>query len=108
MTLHAHEGADVVQATIRITRAGDGLSSALAVEPVEYHIGDLVNVVLRCRVGAVQFRPVKDTDVLVRVHTFVTELGTVVDPKLVAAVLDAQERKIEQARGVERLPLEED
>lgn len=106
--LNSFEGADVVQSTIRITRAGDGLSEALNVEPVEYHMGDVVHIVLRCRVGPVQFKPVKDTDVAVRVHSFVTEMGTVVDASLVETVLDEQTRKIDAAKGVDRLPFDPD
>lgn len=108
MSLTAYEGADVVQSTIRITRAGDGLSDGLQIDPVEYHLGDTVYVVLECNVTRVAHEPVKDTDVLKRVHTLAAEMGTIVGHDIVAAVLDEQRVKIEQARGIERLPMDED
>lgn len=107
MTLTAYEGADVVQSTIRITRAGDGLSDGLNVDPVEYHLGDKVYVVLECAVTRVAHEPVKDTEVLKRVHTLAAEMGTIVGREIVSAVLDEQRVKIEKARGVERLPMGE-
>jgi hypothetical protein len=105
VSLTAYEGADVVQSTIRITRAGDGLSDGLNIDPVEYHLGDKVHVVLECVVTRVAHEPVKDTDVLKRVHTLAAEMGTIVGHEVVDAVLDEQRVKIEKARGVERLPL---
>jgi len=105
-TLASFEGADVVQSTIRITRAGDGLSDGLNVDPAEYHLGETVYVVLECHVADIAYVPIKDTDVLKRVHKFATELGTVVDGDLVASVLSDQRIKIERAKGIERLPLD--
>lgn len=110
--LNSFEGADVLQAQIKITRAGDGLSEALQVEPIEHHVGDIVHVVLRCRVGGVTLEPVKpgkdsaELNILKRVHKFVTEAGTIVDADLVTGVLDEQKRKIDAARGVHALPFD--
>lgn len=105
MTLHTFDGRDVVTTSVQITNAGDGLSSALTVDPQEFSHGDIVCVVLRCEVTKVGFVPVKDTDVLNRIHTLRTGTATIVDEKLVKKVLDDQERKLELARGVTRLPL---
>lgn len=102
--LNTFDGRDVVTTSVQITNAGDGLSTALTVEPVEFHHGDIVCVVLRCEVTKVGFVPVKDTDVLNRVHTLRTGDATIVEESLVKKVLDEQRRKIEAARGVQRLP----
>lgn len=106
--LNPHEGRDVTQATVRVTNAGDGLSDALGVAPVEYHIGDRVFVVLETTCSRVAHELIKDTDVLRRVHTLRADLGTVVDEQLVRGVLDAQTKAIDAARGVPRLPLDDD
>lgn len=103
--MNEFENADVVQSTVRVTRAGDGLSEALTVDPVEYRIGETVHVVLKCKVGAITLKPVKDTEVLQRVHTFTAQEGTVVAGELVEAALDAQRVAIEQSKGVHRLPI---
>ncbi len=106
--LHPYEGRDVAQATIRVTNAGDGLSKALAVSPHEYHIGDRVFVVLECETSRVHYDVVKDTDLLVRVHTLRADAGTIVAEDLVRDVLDEQRRKIAEAEGVPELPLDDD
>ena len=107
MTLTPYEQRDVVSTSIKITKAGDGLSKALAVAPVEYHHGDRVFVVLECVCVNVDYPVVKDTDVLNRRHTLETELATPVDEKLVRKVLDAQRAAIADARGEPELPLDD-
>ena len=99
---------DVVSTSVAITNAGDGLSQAMNVEPRIMHHGDKVVVVLETEVSKVSFAPVKDTDVLNRIHTLRAGVATIVDRKLVAKVLDEQARKIEAAKGVQRLDLEDD
>lgn len=70
MTLPAFEGVPVVRSTVRITRAGDGLSEALKLDPVALHHADEVLFVLRGVVSQVNHKPDgSESDVLVRVHT---------------------------------------
>ncbi len=61
MTLNKFEGRDVVESTVQITKAGDGLSAAL-------------------EVGAVTFKTATEGDGLVRVHKLVTSRATLVAP----------------------------
>jgi hypothetical protein len=99
----------VVASGIRIQRAGDGLSEAMDVAPVELHHGDTVHVVLRCRVARVAYEPVKNSDdELIRVHTLKAVSGTIVDEQVVHDVLEEHRQAVEKARGVERLPIDED
>lgn len=51
------EGKDVVKATVRIMKAGDGLSEALSFEPIELEHGDEAFFVLRGIVRDVDFPP---------------------------------------------------
>jgi hypothetical protein len=104
VTLKPYEDRDVVASTIKIVRAGDGLSEALTVDPVEYHVGDEVHVVLRTECTKVTYEPVKDTDVLRRVHTLSTAFGTIVDEAFAKAVLAEQQLIIEKAKGIQRIP----
>lgn len=94
----------VVGTSIAITNAGDGLSAALSIEPQVFHHRQVVTVVLECEVTRVGFVEVKDTSRLMRVHTLRAGIATVVDPSLVRKVLDEQRRKIEAAKGVQRIP----
>jgi hypothetical protein len=106
--LSTFEGRDVLQSTIKVTKAGDGLSAALGVDPNEYHIGDKVYVVLETTVGRVGYEEIKDTGCFRRVHTLDTEAGTIVAGELVADVLAEQRRKIAEAKGIIELPLGDD
>jgi hypothetical protein len=103
--LGTFDGRDVITTSVAITNAGDGLSQALGIDPQIMHIGDTGVVVLEYTVTKIGFIEVKDTDVLNRVHTLRAGTAAIIDRELVAEALDAQALKIERAKGVERLPL---
>lgn len=104
--LTAYEGKDVLSTSVAITGAGDGLSKAMSVEPVELHHGQRVFVVLECTTDKVRYDPVKDTEGLTRVHMLKAGMATLVDEDLVRDALDTQKRKIEAASGIMHLPME--
>lgn len=106
--LHEFEGRDVLQSSVKIVKAGDGLSKAVAVEPTEFAIGDEVYVVLHAVVTKVHYEPLSDTGTLRRVHTLSTETATSVAPEFAWEVIEQQRIAIERAAGVERLPLGDD
>lgn len=89
MTLNKFEGRDVVDTTVAITKAGDGLSAALEVEPTELHHKQVVQVLLECEVGAVTFKSATEGEGLIRVHKLVTSRATLItrDHELHAASL---------------------
>ena len=47
VTPETYKGLDVLATVIKITNTGDGLSKAMAVEPIEVEFGDVVYVALR-------------------------------------------------------------
>jgi len=99
------EGEDVLSTSIKITNAGDGLSQAMSIENEILHRKEVVYVVLECEVTKVGFVPMKDTkEGAIREHVLKAGRATLVDGTLVADLLDAQDRKIEEAAGVQRLP----
>jgi len=105
MSIGTFEGHDVVGTAIKVTKAGDGLSPALKVEPVEYELGEEIHVVLKTRVANVQFVPSKDdANNLIRLHTIETSEATVVEGTKVKGLLAAQRKKIEEAEGISKLP----
>jgi hypothetical protein len=106
--LTAFENRDVVQSTIRVTRAGDGLSQALAVEPAEFHLGETRYIVLECQVAKVHYEELGDTGCLRRVHTLAAGAATIVDHDLVGHVLAAQKALIDRAKGIHPLPFDDD
>ncbi len=103
MTLHKFEGRDVIGTKIKITGAGDGLSQALAVEPVELRSKETVYVVTECEVGSITFEPVKDTDAYTRIQQLRAGTATIVEKSLVAELLQQQKDKIDEAKGLHKL-----
>lgn len=105
--LGTFEGRDVLQVVARITNAGDGLSKALNVRPIAHRAGDEVTVVMRCTVGPITHDIIKDTDVMARIETLKAGTVTIVaDEGVIAEALDEQERRIEEAAGIQRLPMD--
>ena len=107
-TLTPFDGRTVASASLAITNAGDGLSQALAVEAREFHIGDVVDVLIRCEVTKVGHLEIKDTDLLNRVHTLKAGVGTIVDAEFAETAIVEQQRKNDEAKGVLSLDLDAD
>lgn len=98
------EGRDVIASGVEMPGASGGLNKALAVDGLELHHGDRVLLVVDTEVVKVRFDPVKDTDVLQRVHVLRVDNAAQVDEQTVQDALDQQRIKVEEAAGVTRLP----
>lgn len=101
------EGLDVIGTTIAIRNAGDGLSAAMEVEPTELHHGETVHVVLECLVEKIRHDPVDKSRAdgpQIRVHMLKAGRATMIDADTVTAALDAQQAKIDAAKGSPQLP----
>lgn len=104
-SLTPFENHDVVGTSIKVTKAGDGLSDALKVEPAEYELDEKVYVLLETTVADVHFPPSKDNaDARIRVHVLKAGLATVVPDSKAQPMLAAQRKKLEAAEGVNQLP----
>lgn len=103
------DGREVVATTIALTNAGDGLSKAVATEPLELHHGEKCYVVFETDVKKVRFDQSKDDpSKLIRVHTLKAGVATIVDFDLVAKVLTAQQEKNDKAAGKAAIPFGKD
>lgn len=102
------DGRDVLTTSVKVTKAGDGLSEALGVDPQLLHHGDRGAIVIEYEVDKITFDPIKDTQGLNRVHTLKAMRGTLIDLEDVQDKLDEQTRRIEEADGVMRLDLDGD
>lgn len=103
--LSPFENHEVVGTTISITNAGDGLSEAMKIDPVEWEHGEKVFVLLETEVAKVRFDPSKDnSENLVRVHVLKAGTATVMDAGKAKPMIAAQKKKIEEAEGIEQLP----
>lgn len=103
-TLQPFEGQPVEAASMMLN-VGSTIQRTMEVDPVELHKDDEVYLVVRGRVDKLRFDGIKDTDGMVRVHIVKANLITVVDGDLVDEALALQEKRIEEAKGVQRLPL---
>ena len=109
--LEEFEGHAVIGSKVAITKAGDGLSDALSVEPVAFDLGAKLYVVLEVDVEKVRYSEVKDTDSLIREHTFAARAATIVDETLVKKLVDDQKEVIrkrkEEAAGIQSIPFDQ-
>lgn len=102
------ESRDVASIAIIVRNTGDGLSEAVAVDPVELHVGEKVTVALECEVEKIRFDPIRDTDDLRRVQILKAGAATFIENKVVSKALAEQVKRIEAGKGVQRLPMDEE
>ena len=76
--LSKFEGREVVDTKMKITNAGDGLSAAMEIEPVELHLRQTVQVLLECEVSKVAFENATEGDGVIRVPTLRAGRATLV------------------------------
>lgn len=90
------EGDPIARSTVKITKAGDGLSDALKVDPIAYHRGETVYFVLRGKVRYAGFPPLnKDGAEVVRQHIIDTVDIAIVAETDVAALLEANAKRVQ-------------
>ena len=96
--LEPYKGHDVLRTGIKITNAGDGLSSAMAIAPQELELGAEVYVILKCEVVSHEYDPIKDTDALELTQVLKAGDSTLADKDLVADLVAQQAAKILEAK----------
>lgn len=107
-SLTPFEDRDVVASGIEMPGASGGLNKALAVNSLEMHHGERGTVVIEFEVVKVRHDKVKDTDVLERIHVLRVDNAAIIDPGLVEELLEQQRRRVEEAKGVQSLPYDDD
>lgn len=109
MGLSPYEGRDVISSGFEAPGAGGGFHKALSVSDMERHHGEEFTLAVRVKVSKVRYDPVaEDSPALQRVHVLKVLHAAEIDDGTVAEALDAQQRLIEEASGVSRLPLDDD
>lgn len=99
-------GIVIEETSVKITNSGDGLSKALEVDPPNVQHRDTVYVVLECMVVDMQTPIMKDSDGNELKVVLRAGRASIVDADLVTSVLDEQDQRIEEAAGIQRLPLD--
>lgn len=106
-TLEPFEGREVTVTSITIPNASGGLRESLKVDPIELHKGDRVTLVMECEVDKIGFDPAKgNEETWDRRHVLSVVRATFIDTDAVRGALDAQQRRIEEAEGVQQLDLD--
>jgi hypothetical protein len=104
-------GHDVIESKVEIPGAAGGLREAMKFAPIELDPDAEVTVVIRCRVKAVKFVKVRDTELLARVHVLepISEGGAFIDDSLVSQIIARTQRETQKARdaaaGIQALDL---
>lgn len=101
--LPAIEGHNIIGTAVKITKAGDGLSKAIGIDNNVFHFDDVVHVVLECKMANLSFPQAKDADGRIRVHILEAGRATFVSADLVEAVLNEQDRRLEESAGLQHL-----
>lgn len=106
--------------SMKLSKAGDGLSEALKLKAADIHVGDPVAVLVRGTVKGPTFKPDKDNkgqDGYVRIDNIEAASAVIVeDDQQVEAILDAHEaaiaelrmREKEEKEGLKRIPFDEE
>lgn len=98
MAITKHDGREVRQHQIKVTNTGDGLSQAVAVDPVDLHIGDKVYALIECEKRADGFAPINNGNDLKMVHTLRGGAATLIDASLAKPLVEQQTERIIKAR----------
>lgn len=107
--LPSFENHQVVRSAVKITRAGDGLSEALKLEPQALQHGDEVFFVLRGEVTQVTHRPAskEESDILARVHVVEAREIALVDGSEVEHLFASERTRLKKLKDAaeSRAPL---
>lgn len=105
--LGTYQDEPVLKTTIKLTKAGDGLSKSLAIAPQLLPIGSKGMLLVAYEVTAHNHKRIKDVEAFEVNQTLEAQTVTVVDDKSSERKIERQRRALEKAeksrRGVERL-----
>lgn len=104
---HPVDGMKILASGVSMPGASGGLNKALAVNRLELDPGEELTLVVHAKVKELRFPGVKDTDGFQRHHVLQVLEVAPIDPDAVAAAVDEQRRKQEEAAGIQRLPIED-
>lgn len=105
-------GKDIIRTSVKITKAGDGLSKSVGIAPQLFAQGDELMVLLKVKVGQHIHKPIPETECLELVQEFEAITATIVNDQASQKRLAQQENALakaeEKKKGVQRIPGTED
>lgn len=110
--LSPYRGRDVLKTSLSVRKAGDGLSKAMDVDPVELEPGSTVVVALECEVTQHVHKKLDDIEGFELVQVLRAGTATLIDNKAVDAAIrdmaDRVQRAEDAKKGATRLPTDEE
>lgn len=110
--LGEYRGHDIIRTSIKLTKAGDGLSKALGIAPHVYEQGDELMVLVKVKVGQHAHKLIPDTECLELVQEFEAQTATIVSgqqyERTLSTAENRQRKAQEEAKGIQRVPGTED
>lgn len=92
------EGRDTIAAALTLHKTGNGLETAINLDPTVLHVGDVVELVVRAEVVKVIHETPKKGSGVIRKHQLDATVIRLVDSPEVRDLLDGQLDRIEAAR----------
>lgn len=102
--LGTYKGHEIVGAAMKLTNAGDGLSKAMSLSPVDLDFGQRVHVVIEAVVTEHGLKPAIAGDLhgpLRVVSTLRAEHATIVENATVAKLIDKHKAALDKASQIE-------
>lgn len=101
------EGLPTLEVSLEVRGIEGGLNEGLTIAPVVKHKGDRVYLLIEGTVDAILHKGIADRDGWRRAHVIRVDTGTIVDADFAEERLEAHALRLEEARGVQRLPFDE-
>lgn len=106
--LPVFEGLPTLEVSLEVRGIEGGLNEGLTIAPRVMHRGERVFLLLDGTVDDILHKGVKDREGWRRAHVIRVSAGTLVDEAFALDRLEEHERRLEQARGLQRLPFEDE
>lgn len=102
------EGLPTLEVSLEVRGIEGGLNEGLTIAPAVFHRGDRVFLLVEGTVDAILHKSVADREGWRRAHVLRVDAGTIVDAEFAEARLEDHARRLEEARGLQRLPFDEE
>lgn len=103
-TLPAFEGLPTIAVSLEVRGIDGGFNDGMTIDPVVLHKGDKVFLLVEGTVAGINHKPIEEANAWRRAHVIRVDAGTLVSREFAEAHLDEQARRIEEAKGLARLP----
>lgn len=102
------EGLPTLEVSLEVRGIEGGLNEGLTIAPAVMHRGDRVYLLIEGTVDHILHKGMADQDGWRRAHVIRVDAGTIVDKEFAADRLEAHTLRLEEARGLQRLPFDAD